>query len=218
MKLIIDDKNGQYRYSGMANPEDIRDAKRLYNQWKTAIPKIERDLIAEGLLPEDPSATVSNGNETWWEFGSRLGEVIDNYQVIKLTTNTRVWDAVRVHLSKRFEKKVRDEKTPKRDHLRNCYRLSKLPREQVMKIAWSEWSEWLDSKFLSFNRADKWLNQNIDKIAMLNRKDFRAMAMFFRNNVAKKGKIEFGIFSDEEFNSLWDDKLNEFLTSLDKGE
>ncbi len=54
VKLIIDDKNGQYRYSGMANPEDIRDAKRLYNQWKTAIPKIERDLIDEGLLPEDP--------------------------------------------------------------------------------------------------------------------------------------------------------------------
>ena len=58
MKLIIDDKNGQYRYSGMANPEDIRDAKRLYNQWKTAIPKIEHDLIAEGLLPEDPLKKV----------------------------------------------------------------------------------------------------------------------------------------------------------------
>ena len=217
VKLIIDDKNGQYRYSGMANPEDIRDAKRLYNQWKTAIPKIERDLIDEGLLPEDPSKKVSNANETWWELGSRLGKVIDNYQVIKLTTNPRVWDAVRVHLSKRFVKKDRDKKNPKRDHLRNCYRLSRLSKEKVLQIPSRAWSEWLDSKFLSFVRADMWLNRNINKIATLNGNEFRTMTKFYRNNVAKKGKMEFGIFSDEEFNSLWDDKLNEFLTSLDRG-
>ena len=114
-----------------------------------------------------------------------------------------------------LNKKDRDKKNPKRDHLRNCYRLSRLSKEKVLQIPWRAWSEWLDSKFLSFVRADMWLNRNINKIATLNGNEFRTMTKFYRNNVAKKGKMEFGIFSDEEFNSLWDEKHNEFIATLE---
>jgi hypothetical protein len=86
-----------------------------------------------------------------------------------------------------------------------------------LKNQWSQWSYLLDSTSLRADkRADEWLQRNIDKIAPLKRDPFRKMVQFINNEVCKKGKIEFEIFSDDEFRELWDGKLDEFLAGLDK--
>ena len=214
MGLVIDDKDGILRFAGTPNQEDRDNAVKLYNKWKTAIPKIESDLIAEGLLSKNPNTNRTGNNETWWELGSRLGKLIDDNDLIKSSDWFRIWEALRLHASDRITKADRG---PNRDHFRNCYRYSKLPKEKVVKVVWRAWSEWLDRKVLQANgRGDKWLNQNIDKITRLKSDDFRKMTKFYYREVTKKGKIELEVFSDEKFYKLWDEKLDEFLADLNK--
>ena len=211
MALVIDDKDGSLRFAGTPSLEDRENAIKLYNELKTAIPKIESDLVSEGLLPSNPAAKQSGNAETWWELGARLAKIKDGNNLIKSSDELRIWDAFRLHASDRIKKADRGKK---RDHLRNCYRLSKLPKDKVLKNQWSQWSYLLDSTSLrADNRADKWLQRNIDKIAPLKRDPFRKMVQFFNNEVCKKGKIEFEIFSDDEFHELWDQKLVEYLST-----
>ena len=211
MALVIDDKDGSLRFAGTPSLEDRENAIKLYNEWKTAIPKIESDLVAEGLLPKNPKTNRTGTAETWWELGARLAKLIDGNDLIKSSDWLRIWDALRLHGSDRIKKADRGRK---RDHLRNCYRLSKLPKDKVLQNQWSQWSYLLDSTSLRADkRADKWLQRNIDKIAPLKRDPFRKMVQFFNNEVCKKGKIEFEIFSDDEFHELWDQKLVEYLST-----
>jgi hypothetical protein len=213
MPLIIEDREG-FIFSGMPNAEERDAAMKIYIEWQSTIPKIENNLISVNLLPKDPSKRSENACLWRWELGNSLGLIIDNNPLIrKSEINQIVWDAIRLHLSERFKKTDRDKKN--RDSLKNCYRLSKFSKKKVLKLTWRAWSDWLDRKSLHNSKADKWLNKNLDMITNLTSDQFRSMTKFFHNNVTEKGKIEFHFYSDEEFNSLWDDKLNEFIATLE---
>ena len=201
-------------FGSIASAEDRARALILADELKEAIPKMESDLVARGLLPKNLKAKQSGNAETWWELGALLAEFIDDNELIKTSDMQLIYGAVALYASDRIKKADRGKK---RNHFKNCYRLSKLPKDKVVKVIWRAWSEWLDRKALQADdRADKWLNQNINKITSLKNNEFREMTKFFYREVTKKGKIEFGIFSDDEFRELWDGKLDEFLAGLDK--
>ena len=201
-------------FGSIASAEDRARALILADELKEAIPKMESDLVARGLLPKNLKAKQSGNAETWWELGDLLAEFIDDNELIKTSDLQLIYGAVALYASDRIKKADRGKK---RNHFRNCYRLSKLPKDKVLKNQWSQWSYLLDSTSLRADkRADEWLQRNIDKIAPLKRDPFRKMVQFINNEVCKKGKIEFEIFSDDEFRELWDGKLDEFLAGLDK--
>jgi hypothetical protein len=198
---------------GIPGQKDRENAIKLDIQLKEGVPKIENGLIAEGLLAEDLNSKQFGDAETWWELGSRIADIIDGNDLIKLSDWILIWKAIELHGTVRIKKAERGKK---RNHLRNCYKLSKLPKDKVLDVNWSEWSYLLDSPSLNNDRADQWLQRNIKKITKLKRDPFRKMVQFFNNDVCKKGKIEFGIFSDEEFKELWDNKLDNFLKTLNE--
>ena len=198
-------------FGSIASADDRARALILADELKEAVPKMESDLVARGLLPKNLKAKQSGNAETWWELGARLAKLIDGNELIKTSDMQLIWGAVALYASDRIKKADRGKK---RDHFRNCYRLNKLPKNKVLKNQWSQWSYLLDSTSLRADkRADKWLQRNIDKIAPLKRDPFRKMVQFFNNEVCKKGKIEFEIFSDDEFHELWDQKLVEYLST-----
>lgn len=203
-------------YGNIANKQDRKNARALHDQLKYAIPKIESDLVEEGLLPKTGNPKIGTANEIWWEVGNRIAKEIDDNPLIKSSDWNVIWDAIELHCSKRIKKAPRGKK---RKHVHICYRYSKFPKDKALKIKWPEWADYFGKPTLSKDsRADIWIKENIDKVTKLNRDAFRGMTKYFMDKVCKNGKIEMSAKSDENFYKLWDDGFQNYLETIKENE
>ena len=200
-------------YGNTATKQDQENAIKLHNQLKTAIPKIENDLVRQGLLPKTGNAKPGIANETWWELGNRIAAEIDNNSLIKSSDWKFIWQVIELHCSERIKKADRGNK---RKHVHICYRFSKFPKEKALKVKWAEWADYFGKPVLSKDsRADIWIKKNIEKVTLLNRDKFRGMTKYFVDKVCKRGKIELSAKSDEKFFELWDNGFQSYLSAFE---
>lgn len=203
-------------YGNIATKQDRKNARALFEQLKYAIPKIESDLVEEGLLPKTGNAKPGIANETWWEVGNRIAKEIDDNPLIKSSDWNLIWDAIELHCSKRIKKADRGRN---RKHVKICYRYSKFPKDKVLKVEWAEWADYLGKPALSKDaRADIWIKKNIDKVTKFNRDQFRGMTKYFYENISKEGKVEMSAKTDEKFYKLWDDGFQNYLETIKENE
>ena len=203
-------------YGKTASNQDQENAIELDKQLKIAIPNIEKDLIKDGLLPKTGNAKGNVANKTWWTLGKRISELIDDNPLIKASDWKLIWQAIELHSSDRIVKSFRGES---RRHVQICYRLSKFPKDKVIKVKWSEWADYFGKPVLSKDpRSDIWMRKNIDAVTQLNRVKFRGMTKYFYNEVCKRGKIELRAKTDEKFYKLWDDGFQNYLETIKENE
>jgi hypothetical protein len=199
-------------YGKVATNQEQENAVELDKQLKSAIPKIEPDLVKESLLPKTGNAKPGIANETWWELGKRIAAEIDNNDLMKSSDWKLIWEAIELYCSERIKKADRGKN---RKHVHICYRYSKFPKNKALKIKWAEWADYFGKPVLSKDpRADIWIKKNIDRVTLLKRDEFRGMTKYFVEQVCKRGKIELSAKSDEKFYELWDNGFQKYLENI----
>jgi hypothetical protein len=177
------------------------------------IPEIEKELAAEGLLPETAGANDHKQNRgvvlLWHALGIKLRAICQYEGITGRHERRWLWEAVEnIYSTQRIRRVARGHT---RIHFEYCYRLSGFPLEFAKQVNWSEWVYFFDSRTVREElRIDDWLRTLVAQGQKINRKVFRRFVQHLNKRVRDLDTSE--LSQDELFliyGAVWNEILKE---------
>jgi len=179
------------------------------------IPEIEKELIKTKLLDEriPRSGKQKRGGKVllWYALGQRLRAICEEQGITGLRERRWLWEAIaNIHASERIKRARRGRA---RNHFEYCYRLSQFPIEFAMRLNWSEWVYFLDSRTVrEEQRVDEWLKTLVRQGELINRRMFR---LFAQNLNKRIQNLDTEVLPKDELFEMYDKIWQE--TKIERG-
>lgn len=210
-KVIEFDKNGNILYRGMLTANEIASYDDVINALKEEIPQIEKELKQK--YSDNKGRTTI---EYKYFLGKALSQYINRFDV-SFVERRRFWDEIKNLASTEERKRDEGKKSARRSFFEQCYILSMIEHDTVVKFSWKRWQDLLDR---DVNSQDKrifdWIGKNAERITQSDWAEFeKALNLYLKNK-------DTSVFSGEELYEIYDINLqiagywNKFFKSFKK--
>jgi hypothetical protein len=178
-------------------------AVKLDRRLAVELPRVEAQLVAEGLIEEGVGGSKHRGSlRLWYRLGQELGRIVATSPSVRPAERRFLWEAMRMHASPAI---LRSDRERSRIHFEYCYRLAQFPWSFVERLHWDDWSTYLDSRSLRREpRTDEWMRKRRNEVGELTREQFRQMTKELNRSFKDK---DTEVFSSEELYEMCDAAL-----------
>jgi len=191
--------NGERVYesaSGAAAYADRRRADKIDGDLKETISKLERRWKNKGLVSE--KKRKSNALTVWYELGSELNRIGNQYRIFGTTDEPPFWRALYDIVPKTVQRKRMPKRSKewRRNHFRLCALMAKRSFTEIKRVgAWSVWRDLFDNaKLFDDPRVFDWVAGKITKVSG-GHKSIRPFIHAVRRRIKR---LDTTILSDDE--------------------
>jgi hypothetical protein len=188
MGKVVTLQNGRLVYDGLLSSKEKATIDEILAALKQEIPQVEADLLqlyGKGVLYK-------------YNLGLFLGDLLKKYD-IAISEQRKFWNEIKYLASQEDRKRDEGVNSVTRSFYQQCYVLSQIDREAVIKLSWRQWQSMLDRVD---NRQDEriflWIRQYPDKIREDDWREFeKALHLFLKNK-------DTSVFDTDELLSIYD--------------
>lgn len=145
-KLVKKMEDGQKAYLGFLSPEEQGEADKLLEYLEKEVPNIE-----EALKQKYNNRNIYYAHE----FGTKLKEIMEQFEIKGGMQEKIFWDEVRDFASKDEDRP--QDRNDGRKLYDYYYRLAQYDINDIKDINWSEWSQLFDVDLSRDNRIVEWM-------------------------------------------------------------
>ncbi len=191
MGHVVEIVNGSMAYRGATSSEEIASIDKILLFLQENIPRVESELKEK----------YGTGVLNKYHLGIYLGDLLEKFEITS-EERRRFWDEIKVFASEEDRSRNEGKHSEIRSYYYQCYQLSKINENVIIKLPWSEWQSLLDRVTTrSDERLFSWLGSIEGKLSRSLWREFQKALNLYLT------KKDTSVFSDDELYSIYNSLL-----------